>query len=121
MKNYSVAVLGCILMLLSLFGCDDGQIIVPGPEPTVVTMEGTLEVAEDFYIRNKPEPVVVAYSVELIDDSETIVEMPVGVKVDLFRFDATTGELVFEQTLEEFSETVECNKVNDGTIRHHSK
>ena len=112
MKNYSVAVLGCILMLLSLFGCGDLEI---PPELEVVTIEGTLEVAEDFYIRNKPEPVVVDYSVKLVDTSGTTGTMFIDVRVDLFRFDAATEELVFEQTLEEFSETVECNEVYDGS------
>ena len=112
MKNYSVAVLGCILMLLSLFGCGDLEI---PPELEVVTIEGTLEVAEDFYIRNKPEPVVVDYSVKLVDTSGTTGTMFIDVRVDLFRFDAASEELVFEQTLEEFSETVECNEVYDGS------
>lgn len=107
MKNYSVAVLGCILMLLSLFGCGE----IP-PELADVTIEAELDVTEDFYIRNKPEPVVVEYSVELIDTSGTTGAMFIGVRVDLFRFDAATQELVFEQTLEESpSVEVELNVV----------
>jgi hypothetical protein len=115
MKKYSVVVLGCIIMLLSLFGCSDLEI---PPELEVVTIEGTLEVAEDFYIRNKPEPVVVDYSVKLVpvDESQTTDPMLIGVRIDLFRFDAATEALVFEQTLEEFSETVACNKVYPGSI-----
>lgn len=112
MKNYSVVVLGCILMLSGLFGCSDLE--VP-PELAVVTIEGTLEVAEDFYTRNKPEPVVVEYSVKLVDESQTTEPMLMGVRIDLFRFDAATEELVFEKTLEEYSETVACNVVYDGS------
>jgi hypothetical protein len=114
MKNYFVVVLGCIIMLLSLLGCDNG-IPVPGPEPTIVIIEGNLEVAEDFYIRNKPEPVVVNYTVKLVDESQAADPMLVSVRIDLFRFDAATEALVFEQTLQEFSETVECNEVYDGS------
>ena len=117
MKNYSVAVLGCIIMLLSLFGCDNG-IPVPGPEPNEVTMTGFLDVAEDFYMRNKPEPVVIEYNVKLTDTAETACEMTIGVKVDLFRFDAATGTFVpeHEQPLVESSHTVACDGEHDGTI-----
>lgn len=111
MKNYSVAVLGCIIMLLSLFACSGQEI---PPELEAVTMEGTLEVSEDFYIRNKPEPVVVDYSVKLVDASGITSEMSIGVKVNLFRFDAVAGALVLDQTLEDYSKTVVCNKLYDG-------
>ena len=116
MKNYSVAVLGCILVLLSLFGCDNG-IPVPGPVPTLVKMVGNLEVVEDFYVRNKPEPVVVDYSITLVDESETVGGMVIGVKVDLFRFDVAARDFIFEQTLEKDpSLEVTCNVTYSDSI-----
>ena len=98
MKKYSVVVLGCIIMLLNLFGCNNG---VPPVLDEVILEEGTLEVAKDFYTRNKPEPVVVDYSVKLIDGSETKLGTTIGIKVDLFRFDVAAGDFVPEQNLAE--------------------
>lgn len=104
--------LGNILMLLGIFGC--GGEIPPEIEP--LTMEAELEIAKDFYIRNKPEKVVADYTVELIDDSGTIGAETMDVRVDLFRFDATAREFVFEQTLQEFiGELVKCNEVYSGS------
>jgi hypothetical protein len=112
MKNHAMTILGCILMLLTLFGCGSE---IP-PELVDVTMDGNLEVAEDFYVRNKPEPVVVEYNVELTDTSGTVGEMIIGVKIDLFRFDAVTGDFVFERTLaEDPSLTVMCNETYLGS------
>jgi len=108
MKKYALSVLGSTLMFLSLFGCG-GEI---PPEIAPLTMEADLEVAKDFYVRNKPEPVLVEYNVELIDESETTDVKEMDVRVKLFRFDVATREFVIEQTLEEsLSKPVECNQV----------
>ena len=112
MKKYAVAVFGSILMFLGLFGC--GGEIPPVIEP--LTVEAALEVDKDFYVRNKPETVVVDYNVELIDESGTVGAKEMDVRVDLFRFDAATREFVFEQTLQEsLGELVNCNQVYEGS------
>jgi hypothetical protein len=112
MKNHAMVIFGCILVLLTLFGCGNE---IP-PELVDVTMDGNLDVSEDFYVRNKPEPVLVEYNVKLNDTSGTVGEMIIGVKIDLFRFDAATGDFVLEQTLEEDpSVAVMCNEEYSGS------
>ena len=117
MKPYRFLWIPCVFAILCLFSCG-GEVPVPGPAPTV-TIEGSLEVAEDFYIRNKPEPVIVEYGVILRDESGTMgeaCEMIIDVRLDLFRFDAETQEFVFEQTLVESTPvTVVCDIQYSGS------
>ena len=98
MKPYRFLWMPCVFAIMCLFSCG-GEVPVPGPAPTI-TIEGSLEVAEDFYIRNKPEPVIVEYDVILSDESGTC-EKIIDVRLDLFRFDAATQEFVFEKNLVE--------------------
>ena len=118
MKPYRFLWIPCVFAIVCLFSCG-GEVPAPGPAPTV-TIEGSLKVAEDFYIRNKPEPVIVEYDVILRDESGTMgaaCEMIIDVRLDLFRFDAATQEFVFEQTLvESTSVTVVCDiQYSDST------
>ncbi len=118
MKPYRFLWMPCVFAIVCLFSCG-GEVPVPGPAPTV-TIEGSLEVAEDFYIRNKPEPVIVEYGVILRDESQTMgeaCEMIIDVRLDLFRFDAATQEFVFEETLYQADEgvVVLCDKLYEGS------
>lgn len=117
MKPYRLVWLPCVLAIVCLFGCG-GEIPAPGPAPTI-TIEGNLDVAKDFYIRNKPEPVIVEYDVMLLDQSQTMgeaCEMTLNVRLDLFRFDAAIQDFVFEQTLVESTPVdVVCNVQYSGS------
>ena len=168
MKRNLLAWLPCVFGMLFLFGCGGGE---PLPLPPGKTIKGVLVIEKDFYLRNKPEPVHISYSVEVEDISqETVVEvaeeqnedisenvtqeiaedvavevdvdasdetveeadeepdqdigeetaedvaeepdpnaaeeckMTVSIRLDLYRFDATANDFVFEETLSEVSD-----------------
>jgi len=107
--------------MLFLYNCNGEP---PQPLPIDVTIEGDLVVAEDFYLRNKPEPVNVDYSVMLL--SQTQNEEPseepsegcgtIDIIVDLYRFNAITQEFVFEKTLAEDTGVEACDTLYEGSI-----
>lgn len=73
MKRNRLAWLPCVFGMLFMFGCGGD---IPLPLPPSTTINGVLEIEKDFYLRNKPEPVYISYSVGLEDISqETVVEM----------------------------------------------
>jgi hypothetical protein len=113
MKRNHLVLLPCILGMLFLYNCSGEP---PQPLPIDVTIEGDLVVAEDFYLRNKPEPVDVDYSVMVVSQSQSGCEMTIDISLDLYRFDAITQEFVFEKTLDEATgEEVVCDTLYEGS------
>jgi len=167
MKRNRLAWLPCVFGMLFLFGCGGGE---PLPLPPDTTIKGVLAIEKDFYLRNKPEPVHISYSVGVVDISqETVLEvteepnediseditreiaedvaeevdvdtsdetveeateepdqdigeetaedvaeepdsnaaeeckMTVSIRLDLYRFDSTVNDFVFEETLSQVS------------------
>ncbi len=112
MKRKHLVCLTCIFGMF-LLSCDPGTPLPPLPD---VTIDGDLVVAEDFYLRNKPEPVNVDYSVMVVSQSQSGCEMTIDIRLDLYRFDAITQEFVFEKTLDETTdEEVVCDTLYEGS------
>lgn len=112
MKRNHLLLLPCILGMLFLYNCSDNSDVndLPTILADVTTIEGDLVVAEDFYLRNKPEPVKVDYSVMVVSQSQSGCAMTIDIRLDLYRFDAITQEFVFEKTLDEDTDvTVVCD------------
>lgn len=181
MKRKRLAWLPCVFGMLFLFGCGGGE---PSPLPPGKTIKGVLAIEKDFYLRNKPEPVHISYSVWVEDISqETILEvaeepnedisegvtqeitedvaeevdvdtsdetveeaaeepdqdiceetaedaaeesdsntaeecgMTVDIRLDLYRFDTTANDFVFEETLAEDSNVkIDCYEPYEGSV-----
>ncbi len=113
MKRDHLVLLPCIFGVLFLYRCGGEP---PQPLPIDVSIEGDLVVAEDFYLRNKPEPVNVDYSVMVMSQNQSGCEMTIDIRLDLFRFDAITQEFVFEKTLDEATDVaVACDTLYEGS------
>jgi len=110
MKRNRLAWLPCIFGMLFLYNCSDEL-----PQPGVtIDIDGELVVAEDFYLRNKPEPVNVDYNVTGFSSDGC--EFTIGIRLDLYRFDAITQEFVPEKTLDENPDVeIACNTLYEGS------
>ena len=106
MKRDRLAWLPCILGVLFLFGCGGGE---PSPLPPGKTIKGDLAIGKDFYLRNKPEPVQIFYSVWVEDISqETVAEVAEEPNEDI-------SEDVTQEIAEDVAEEVDVD-ASDETV-----
>ena len=95
--------LPCVFGMLFLFGCSGGEL------PPGKTIKGDLAIGKDFYLRNKPEPVDIFYSVAVVDISqETVVEVAEEPNEDI-------SEDVTQEIAEEVAEDVDVD-ASDETV-----
>ena len=106
MKRKLLAWLPCVFGMLFLFGCGGGE---PSPLPPGKTIKGDLAIEKDFYLRNKPEPVHISYSVWVEDISaETVVEVAEEPNEEI-------SEHVTQEIAEDVAEEVDVG-VTDETV-----
>lgn len=119
MKRNRLVWLSCVFGILFLFGCGSGDVLPPDK-----TIKGDLAIEKDFYLRNKPEPVHISYSVwvedigaetalEVIEEENETIHEEVNVEIEE-DIAEDVNENVSDETLEDVADNVD-EDINDET------